>query len=133
MSRERIVRELDLLHEGGQLAELFPDGSGFVIYRAVPTDGVRLGLPEATDVIVPVPSGYPGSPIDLAGLPVGSPFLPRVKGGQNSQGIHQVNGITWQLGSYHPHKNGGGPPWDQIKHGFHTYFDHLLAWLANLG
>jgi hypothetical protein len=133
MSRERILRELGILLEGGQVAELFPDGPGFVIYRAVPTDGVRLGLPEATDVIVPVPSGYPGGPIDLAGLPVGSPFLPRVKGGQNSQGIHQVNGITWQLGSYHPHKNGGGPPWDQMKHGFHTYFDHLLAWLAKLG
>ncbi len=133
MSRERIFRELAILEEGGQLAEFFSNGGDFVVYRAVPTAGARLNLPETTDVIVPVPPGYPGSNIDLAGLPVGSPLLQRVKGGTNSQGIRDVAGVTWQLASYHPHANGGGPPWDQMQHGFHTYFDHLISWLENLG
>jgi hypothetical protein len=132
MSRERILRELALLVEGGQIAELISNGREFVVYRNVPTGGARLSLPEITDVVVPVPSGYPASPIDLAGLPVGSPLLSRTKGGQNSQGVVQVAGITWQLASYHPHGNGGGPPWDQMRHGFHTYFDHLIAWLEAL-
>jgi hypothetical protein len=43
-----------------------------------------------------------------------------------------VDGRQWQLASYHPHQNGGGPPWDQMRHGFHTYLDHLIAWLAKL-
>jgi hypothetical protein len=132
MSRERIILELAKLLEGGQVAELVANGREFVIYRAVPTGGARLSLPETTDVIVPVPPGYPASPIDLAGLPAGSPLLPRAKGGQNPQGVHQVAGITWQLASYHPHNGGGGPPWDQMRHGFHTYFDHLISWLERL-
>lgn len=132
MSSERILRELQILLEGGQVAELVSEGREFVIYREVPANGGKLGLPIATDVIVPVPNGYPGSQIDLAGLPGGSPFLPRVKGGQNSQGIVTASGINWQLASYHPHTNGGGPPWDQMRHGFHTYLDHLIAWLHAL-
>jgi hypothetical protein len=132
MSRERILRELALLLEGNQIAELVSNGREFVLYRKVPTGGARLSLPEFTDVIVPVPAGYPASPIDLAGLPVGSPILPRTKGGQNNQGVVEVAGINWQLASYHPHSNGGGPPWDQMRHGFHTYFDHLISWLENL-
>ena len=132
MSAERISRELARLREGGQLAELVSNGREFIIYRAVPTAGVRFGLPEVTDVIVPVPAGYPASPIDLAGLPVGSPFIGRAPGSQNNQGVHSVNGVTWQLASYHPHSNGGGPPWNQMIHGFHTYFDHLIAWLERL-
>jgi len=132
MSRERILRELQVLLVGGQVAELVSNGREFVIYRDVPTGGARLSLPSATDVIVPVPSGYPASPIDGAGLSVDSPFLPKVKGGPNSQGIVAVEGINWQLASYHPHGNGGGPPWDQVKHGFHTYFDHLISWLENI-
>lgn len=95
MTRERILRELALLREGGQLAELVSNGRESVIYRQVPTGGARLSLPETTDVIVPVPAGYPASPIDLAGLPAGSPFLPRVKGGENSQGVYQISGVTW--------------------------------------
>ncbi len=132
MSRERILRELAILQEGQQVAELVANGKDYVIYRQVPTVGPRLSLPASTDIIVPVPGGYPGAPIDLAGLPVGSPFLSRVKGGQNNQGIVQVGGISWQLASYHPHQNGGGGPWDQMRHGFHTYFDHLLSWLERL-
>ncbi len=134
MTNERIMRELTFLKEGGQTAEPVSDVNGkrFVIYRVVPTGGARFNLALSTDVIVPIPEGYPGSLIDLAGLPVGSPFLPRVKGGQNNQGNFVIEGITWQLASYHPHTNGGGPPWDQMRHGFHTYIDHLISWLERI-
>lgn len=133
MNRERIERELSILSQGGQIAEL-ADGAGrsFVVYRNVPTDGKNCGLPCSTDVLVPVPAGYPASHIDLAGLPLGSPLLPRLKGGQNNQGVFNVGGRQWQLASYHPHNGGGGPPWDQMKHGFHTYIDHLIAWLHRI-
>lgn len=130
---ERIERELASLRAGSQVAELINTGGrALVLYKNVPTGGKRLSLPEATDVVVPVPPGYPAALIDLAGLPVGSPFLARVKGGQNSQGIVQADGREWQLASYHPHNGGGGPPWDQTRHGFHTYIDHLIAWLDKL-
>ncbi len=70
MSRERIERELAQLHEGGQVAEILVGDRECVLYRDVPTDGPRFGLSATTDVIVPVPSGYPAAMIDLAGLPV---------------------------------------------------------------
>lgn len=135
MSRERIERELAVLREGQQVAQLLTaeDGRLVVLYRAVPTLGARFALPAATDAVVPVPPGYPASMIDLAGLPADSPFIPRVKGGQNNQGQLRVDGRAWQLASYHPHNNGGGPPWYQMRHGFHTYLDHLIAWLHHLG
>jgi len=132
MSTERIERELTRLREGNQKVDLVTTDRMYVIYRDVPTRGAPLGLPEVTDVIVPVPPGYPASLIDLAGLPVGSPFLPRVKGGPNTQGVVQADGRQWQLASYHPHNGGGGPTWDQTRHGFHTYIDHLIAWLDRL-
>jgi hypothetical protein len=131
-SQERIERELALLKAGEQRTELFIEGRPMVLYRAVPTAGPTIGLPDSSDVVVPVPEGYPGAMIDLAGLPVGSPFLPLVKGGGNNQGIVVVEGRQWQLASYHPHNNGGGPPWDQTRFGFHTYLDHLIAWLYRL-
>jgi hypothetical protein len=132
MNSERIERELMLLRDGGQVAELILGERCVVLYREVPTAGARLGLPVTSDVVVPVPSGYPAGMIDLAGLPLGSPLLIRVKGGQNSQGTLNVDGRQWQLASYHPHNGGGGPPWDQTRHGFHTYLDHLIAWLHHL-
>ena len=128
--RDRIDRELAMLREGGQAVDYFDAGGrGFVVYRSVPTGGSTAGLPQSSDVIVPVPSGYPGAMIDLAGLPAGSPLLARVKGGANNQGNMSVDGRDWQLASYHPHTNGGGPPWNPAIHGFHTYFDQVLAWL----
>jgi len=133
MHRERIDRELARLSEGGQTAELVVEGRPAVIYRDVPTGGGRMGLPALTDVVVPVPSGYPASLIDLAGLPTGSPFLPLVKGGTNHQGTLNLDGRSWLLASYHPHNGGGGAPWNQNKHGFDTYLDHLIAWLDRLG
>ena len=134
MSRGRIDRELNLLREGGQEAELIflSANEAYVLYRNVPATRTLHGLPSSTDIVVPVPSGYPAPPIDLAALPVDSPFLPLVKGGLNSQGIRSVCGRDWQLASYHPHQGGGGPPWDQMKHGFHTYFDHLISWLDRI-
>jgi len=133
MSAERIERELTRLRDGGQAAQqISGNGRLFVLYKSVPTGGAKYGLPETTDVIVPVPAGYPAAHIDLAGLPVGSPFLVRVRGGQNNQGTVQINGQQWQLASYHPHNGGGGPAWDQTKHGFDTYLDHLIAWLDTL-
>ena len=132
MSRERIERELEHLAAGGQRAEYIAEGRPLVLYRNIPAAGAALGLPALTDVVVPVPDGYPASMIDLAGLPLGSPLIPKVKGGSNSQGIVTADGRQWQLGSYHPHNGGGGPAWDQRRHGFHTYFDHLLAWLDRL-
>lgn len=132
MSRERIEREVAKLHAGGQLVEIIAGPPSVVLYRAVPTGGARVGLPEETDIVVPIPPGYPATMIDLAGLPVGSPLLARLKGGQNSQGLISADGRNWQLGSYHPHNGGGGPPWDQNRHGFDTYFDHLVAWLDSV-
>ena len=129
INKERIERELGLLREGGQVAELIENGTAVVIYRDVPTDGARHGLPPGTDVVVPVPSGYAAAAIDLVGLPLGSPLLPRLKGGNNNQGQVAVDGRQWQLASYHPHNGGGGPPWDQMKHGFHTYLGQIIAWL----
>jgi hypothetical protein len=82
------------------------------------------------DVLVPVPDGYPASHIDGAALPTGNDLLPRLAGGTNSQGTFSADGHQWTLASYHPHQNGGGPPWDPTKHGFHTYLDHVVAWLA---
>lgn len=132
MAHERIKRELSYLKEGGQVAALVEGSRLCVLYRAVPAAGARFDLPETTDVIVPVPPGYPASYIDLAGLPVGSPYLPRVAGGLNPQDTVELDGRQWQLASYHPHTNGGGPPWNPMRHGFHTYLDHLIAWLAKL-
>jgi hypothetical protein len=132
MSWERIEQELKLLREGGQLADLFTEGRAVVVYRQVPTGGPVIGLPPTEDVVVPVPPGYPANMIDLAGLPIGSPFLGRARGSQNNQGAILVAGRQWQLASYHPHNGGGGPPWDQMRHGFHTYLDQLIAWLDKL-
>ena len=130
MSLERIERELAILGEGCQIAQLLTSsGRTLVLYRNVPTSGAKFSLPEVTDVIVPVPPGYPAALIDLAGLPVGSPFLPRVKGGQNNQGTLEADGRHWQLASYHPHNGGGGPPWNKDRHGLHTYYTEVLSWI----
>jgi hypothetical protein len=129
---ERIRRELNELAAGGQVAEFFPGNRDAILYREVPVASRAANLPSQTDVVVPIPSGYPAAMIDLAGLPLGSPLLPRVAGGLNNQGLIVVDGRQFQLASYHPHNNGGGPPWDQTKHGFHTYFDQVLAWLSKL-
>ena len=70
--RERIERELSRLRECGQDVQITEEGRDCVLYRRVPTRGEELGLPAEADVLVPVPPGYPGGAIDLAGLPVSS-------------------------------------------------------------
>lgn len=129
--RERVARELRALAEGGQRTEVLraAEGRDVVVYYDVTTAGAPLRLPDRADVVVPIPAGYPVM-IDLAGLVAQSPLLPRLKGGTNNQGHLTVDGRVFRLASYHPHTNGGGPPWDPSIHGFHTYLDHLLAWLA---
>lgn len=117
----RVETELSLLRESGQEVEL---NERFVVYKKVPT-----GRPEApfTDVMVPIPAGYPAAMLDRAALPVSSPLMGRVPG--QSQEIIQVAGISWHMISYHPHAGGGGKPWNPQRHGFHTYLTEVLAWL----
>lgn len=137
MAHERIERELSMLEEGGQKATLVSgtrSGAHIecITYSAVPTAGAACGLPATTDVLVPVPGGYPANAIDLAGLPLGSLFLGRVVGQTNVHGTVETAGRQWCLVSYHPHNGGGAPPWNPMQHGFHTYLDELLTWLAKL-
>jgi len=123
-TEERILRELGILRDSGQPADLVLTPRPAVIYRNLPV----LGSPESkTDVLVPVPSGYPGAMIDLAFLPGGSALIGHVQG--QAQQIENFEGRAWQQISYHPHNGGGGPPWDPTRHGFHTYIDELLPWL----
>ncbi len=123
----RISRELKKLTEGGCQTKLIDQPFAAVIYRDVPT---RPGYPHSkqTDVLVPVPSGYPGAFIDGAYLPQDSPLLGRVAG-QRGQGTIQADGRVWELVSYHPHNGAGGPSWNKDRHGFHTYFDEILNWI----
>jgi hypothetical protein len=75
--------------------------------------------------MVLVPGGYPQTMLDLAFLPAGSPLLGVLKG-QPQQNL-SAGGRTWTQVSYHPHTNGGAPPWDPTRHGFHTYIDAVDA------
>jgi hypothetical protein len=125
----RISRELKKLKDGGCRTKLIEQPFTAVIFRAVPT---RPGYPHVkqTDVLVRVPSGYPGAFIDGAYLPQESPLLGRVAG-QRGQGTIQADGRVWELVSYHPHNGGGGPMWNKDRHGFHTYFDEILYWIQH--
>lgn len=122
----RIERELKRLAEGGGRADLVLQPLPVVIYRDVPTRSGYRHLAK-TDVLVSVPGGYPGQPLDGAHLPEGSPLLGRVAG--SPQGFLLAEGRRWQLVSYHPHTGGGGPPWNKDNHGFDTYFDEILCWI----
>jgi len=122
----RIDRELEKLRQGGRRVDFIPSPFPVAIYKDVPTRPGYRHL-EMTDVLVAVPPGYPGRPLDGAYLPAGSPLLGRVAG--SPQGIVMVDGRQWQLVSYHPHNGGGAPPWNKDKHGLHTYFDEILVWI----
>ncbi|MGD0650801.1 MAG: hypothetical protein ABSA97_06640 [Verrucomicrobiia bacterium] len=122
----RIQRELEILKHGGCRADFIEQPIVAVIYRDVPTRPGYKHL-QMTDVLVIVPGGYPGQPLDGAHLPEGSPLLGRVAG--SPQGVVAADGRRWQLVSYHPHNGGGGPPWNKDKHGLHTYFDEILCWI----
>ena len=118
----RIEAELEQLRESGQKTSRA--GVSFVIYHDVPT-----GRSESpfTDVLVPVPNGYPASMLDRAGLPANSPLVGHVPG--SPQETVNIEGKAWRMISYHPHACGGGKPWNPSKHGFHTYLGEILAWL----
>jgi len=95
-----------------------------VIYCSLPSTITA----SPTDVMVLVPAGYPQTMLDLAFLPEGSPLLGVLKG-QPQQNV-SAGGRTWTQVSYHPHTNGGAPPWDPTRHGFHTYIDEVLSWIS---
>lgn len=121
----RIERELAILRENGAKVSFEAAPIAAVVFHDLP---VRPGhAVNATDVMVPVPGGYPGQFLDWACLPQGSPLVGRVPGAQ--QGVVTAFGKTWIRISYHPHTGGGGPAWNKDQHGFHTYIDELLAWL----
>jgi hypothetical protein len=122
----RIQRELQRLIEGGGRADFLQQPFPAVIYRNVPTRSGYRHIGK-TDVLVAIPGGYPGQPLDGAHLPEGSPLLGRVAG--SPQGVVAADGRRWQLVSYHPHNGGGATPWNKDKHGLHTYFDEILCWI----
>ena len=113
-------------------ATLITEGSGYVLYRSIEVNGTVKGLLNQTDILVPIPNGYPSSQIDMPALPSDSPLIPFVVGGSNPQGTITVDGRTWTILSYHPYNGGGGPPWNFMIHGFHDYYNHLYTWLHRL-
>ncbi|NQV29066.1 MAG: hypothetical protein HQ518_32330 [Rhodopirellula sp.] len=121
----RIEREIEQLREGGASVTVVETPAPAVVYHSLKT---RPGCdPAATDVLVPIPGGYPCK-IDWAYLPESSPLIGRVEGSPQD---HRVTALDrkWQQISYHPHDGGGGPAFDPTKHGFHTYIGELLSWL----
>ncbi len=125
--KARIDRELAVLHENGAIVNLITAPQPAVIYRRVPTRPGYAVIAE-TDVLVTLPSAFPGAMLDGAYLPQGSPLLGRVAGAAG-QGLIQADGRVWELVSYHPHKGGGGPPWNPNRHGVHSYYSEVLAWI----
>lgn len=123
----RVQREVAALTASGAKVT-FVDAPGAVVYHEL---SVGPGLPVSqTDVLVIVPSGYPGHMLDGTYLPEGSPLLGRVKG-QAQDTFVSALGRRWQLISYHPHNGGGAEPWNPTRHGFHTYVGEVLSWLYN--
>ena len=123
--RDRVMRELESISHNGSPAKLYENPDA-VIYYGLPSS---LGIVPATDVLVVVPSGYPGAALDHAYLPSGSGLFNVVRGQPESAHI-EVDGRRWQRVSYHPHNGGGAPPWDPTKHGCQTYVDEVLSWLS---
>ena len=123
----RIDRELAVLRENGAEVEFLASPVAAVIYRRVPTRPGYAHVAE-TDVLVVVPQAFPGAMLDGAYLPQSSPLLGKVAG-QRNQGTLQAAGRTWELVSYHPHNGGGAPAWNPNRHGIHSYYSEVLAWI----
>ena len=120
---ERLERELAALRARGAKVTVVGTPPIAVIYHEVP---VRSGLPvSSTDVLVRVPSGYPGGIIDNAFLPEGSPLLTCTPGAE--QQIESFAGRSWKQKSIHPYT--GGVAWNKDRHGFHTYYGEMVSWL----
>jgi len=121
----RVQREVELLRESGASVTIVETPIPSIVYHGLKTS---LGCePAQTDVLVPIPSGYPNE-IDWAYLPLTSPLIGRVQGSPQDHRIEAL-GTTWRQISYHPHRGGGGPPFNSTKHGFHTYVSEVLSWL----
>lgn len=126
--QSRVDRELGQLLAGG-LAVTFVGQPGAVVYHELRTG---LGAPvEVTDVLVPIPSGYPAQMLDWAFLPDDSPLIGRVKGSPQDVRITAL-GRVWRQISYHPHNGGGGPKWNPTVHGYHTYLGEIVSWLRSI-
>lgn len=123
----RVQRELGSLRDNGGEVSFLEAPTPCTVYHRLPT---RKGYPHVaeTDVLVVLPSAYPGVMLDGAHLPSGSPLLGRVEGSPQGQTV-QAMGRTWQLVSYHPHNGGGGPAWNKDRHGLHTYYTEILSWI----
>ena len=121
----RVQREVDLLRAGGASIEIVESPIPAIVYLDLQTQ--KGCVPAHTDVLVPIPSGYP-SEIDWAYLPQFSPLIGRVQGSPQNHRI-EARGKLWQQISYHPHRGGGAPPFNPTKHGFHTYISEVLSWL----
>lgn len=123
----RIHREVGALRDNGGQVTFVESPVACAVYHGLPA---RKGYPHLneTDVLVPIPSAYPGVMLDGAYLPAGSPLLGRVEGSPQGH-IIQALGRNWQLVSYHPHNGGGGPTWNKDRHGLHTYYTEVLSWI----
>ena len=119
---DRVNLDLGKFQAGGGKITLLTSPNA-VIYHDVPAHGGT----GKSDVLVQIPPGYPGVNMDGAYLPAGSPYLATALGAVQT-GL-TVGGRSWTLKSYHPHQGGGGPPWNPMTHGIHTYYDELLNWL----
>jgi len=119
----RVEREVEQLRKRGVRVTLVAEPAA-VIYHDVP---VHSRLPvQTTDVLVKVPSGYPGRIIDNAFLPEGSPLLNRTVGAE--QHIEIIGGLRWKQKSIHPY-TGSSVAWNKDLHGFHTYYGEMVSWL----
>lgn len=125
--QSRIDRELGILRANGATVDFLTSPQPLAIYRKVPT---RPGYPHLaeTDVLVAIPTAFPGVMLDGAYLPTESPLLGKVAG-QRSQGSLIAEGRMWELVSYHPHSGGGGPVWNPSRHGVHSYYSEVLSWI----
>lgn len=123
----RVQRELGALRDNGGEVTFVESPVACAVYHRLPA---RKGYPHLaeTDVLVVLPSAYPGVMLDGAYLPSGSPLLGRVEGSPQGNTV-QALGRTWQLVSYHPHNGGGGPAWSKDRHGLHTYYTEILSWI----
>lgn len=117
----RVERELARLREGGARVTLVADPAAVILHDLPALDGTLV------DVLVSVPPGYPGGMLDNAFLPKGSPLLNTLLGA--AQHTITADGREWVQKSLHPH-NAPGNQWDKNRHGFHTYYGEILAWVS---
>lgn len=117
----RVERELERLREGGARVTFVASPAAVIFHELPAFDGTKV------DVLVIVPPGYPGGMLDNACLHKDSPLLNILLGGVQ----HNItaNGLEWIQKSLHPH-NAPGNQWDKNRHGFHTYYGEMLAWVS---